>query len=105
MAKKKEFGTLNINSTLYTTRISSRFEERVPFKKQDPFNVLSFIPGTVLDILVTPGQEVHKGDALIILDAMKMQNSLKSSVDAKVKEILVKTGDRVPKGAALIILE
>ncbi|MBN2634401.1 MAG: acetyl-CoA carboxylase biotin carboxyl carrier protein subunit [Bacteroidales bacterium] len=105
MVKKKELGTLNIHSTLYTTRISRKFEERVPFKPEDPLKVLSFIPGTILDILVKPGQEVHKGDALIILEAMKMQNNLKSNTDGKVKEILVKRGDKVPKGTTLLLLE
>lgn len=105
MDKKKELGILNINSTGYKTRLSRKFTERVPFSLKDPHRILSFIPGTVLDILVKPGQKVLKGEALMILDAMKMQNSLKSSVDGKVKEIKVNKGDRVSKGSLLIELE
>jgi biotin carboxyl carrier protein len=67
--------------------------------------ILSFIPGTVLDILVKPGQRVRKGDSLMLLDSMKMQNKLKSTMDGKVKTILVKKGDRVSKGMVLIEVE
>jgi biotin carboxyl carrier protein len=54
---------------------------------------------------VSPGQNVKKGELLLILDAMKMQNRLKSPVDGKIKSIVAKQGDRVPKGAMLIELE
>ncbi len=71
----------------------------------NPKYILSFIPGTVLDILVKPGQSVRKGDDLMLLDAMKMQNQLKSTIDGKVKKIPVKKGDKVSKGTVLLILK
>ena len=49
-----------------------------------------------------PGQDVKKGDELVILDAMKMQNRLKSAIDGKVKMINVKKGDKVSKGALIL---
>jgi len=71
----------------------------------DPRIIISFIPGTVLDILIKAGQKVKKGDDLMILDAMKMQNKLKSKTDGRIKNIPVKKGDRVAKGTVLIELE
>lgn len=105
MEKKEILGYLNIDTSLYHTRISKKFENRKPYQPDDPKIILSFIPGTVLDILVAVGQVVKKGDDLMILDAMKMQNKLKCSMDGKVKSIVVKKGDKVSKGTVLLMLQ
>ena len=105
MIKKDKLGLLNINSSLYQTRISAKFENRKPYKPADPKIILSFIPGTVLDIYIKAGNEVKKGEVLMILDAMKMQNKLKCPMDGKVKLITVKKGDKVSKGTVLLELE
>jgi len=105
MIKKDKLGFLNINTTFYQTRISSKFENRKSYKPADPRTILSFIPGTVLDIFVKPGDAVKKGEILMILDAMKMQNKLKSPIDGKVKSIEAKKGDKVSKGTILVELE
>ena len=98
-------GYLNINSGLYKTHISSSFKNRKLYKPADPKLILSFIPGTIIDILVKEGQDVEKGEDLMILDAMKMKNRLKSSMKGRVKKIAVEKGARVPKGVLLIELE
>jgi biotin carboxyl carrier protein len=98
-------GYLNINSDLYRTNLSTRFKNRKPYKPADPKLILSFIPGTVVEILVKEGQDVRKGEDLMILDAMKMKNRLKCSMDGRVKRIAVEKGARVPKGVILIELE
>ena len=105
MNKNDKLGFLNIDTSLYHTRISNRFTNRKPYKPADQRIILSFIPGTVLDIFVEPGQDVSKGDILMILDAMKMQNKLKCSMDGRVKSIAVKKGDKVSKGTVLLELE
>jgi biotin carboxyl carrier protein len=105
MTKNDKLGILNIDTSLYQTRISNKFANRKPYKPSNPKVILSFIPGTVLDILVKQGQYVSKGDDLMILDAMKMQNKLKCSIDGKVKSIAVKKGDKVSKGTILLELE
>lgn len=96
---------LNIDTSLYKTRLSRKFLTRKPYSAPDPHLVLSFIPGTILDILVKPGQPVKKGDDLMILDAMKMQNLLKSGIDGKIRTIAVRKGDKVSKGTLLLQLE
>jgi biotin carboxyl carrier protein len=105
MNSKDKLGFLNIDASLYKTRISSKFENRKPYRAANPRIILSFIPGTVLDIMIKKGQIVKKGDDLMILDAMKMQNKLKCSMDGKVKKISVKKGDKVSKGVVLLELE
>jgi biotin carboxyl carrier protein len=105
MEKNDKLGVLNIDTSLYKTRISNKFANRKPYKPTDPHFILSFISCTVLDILVKTGDSVRKGDDLMILDAMKMQNQLKCSMDGKVKTILVRKGDKVSKGMVLLELE
>ena len=105
MSIKEKLEFLNINNSLYQTRISNKFKNRVKYQPADPRMILSFIPGTVLEIFMSPGQSVKKGDVLMILDAMKMQNRLKCPMDGRIKSIVVKKGDRVSKGALLIELE
>jgi len=105
MNKNDKLGLLNIDTSLYQTRISHKFANRKPYQPVNPKIIVSFIPGTVLDIFIKPGQHVSKGDDLMILDAMKMQNKLKCNMDGKVKSIAVKKGDKVSKGTVLLELE
>jgi len=105
MENQEKFETLNINSDLYKTRLSSKFRNRKSYKPADPRMILSFIPGTVIEIMVSEGQEVVKGEELLILDAMKMQNVLKCNMDGRIKSITVQKGARVSKGTLLIVLE
>jgi biotin carboxyl carrier protein len=96
---------LNIDSSLYKTRVSRKFEERKKYQPADPKMILSFIPGTVLDIMVKEGETVEKGHDLMILDAMKMQNRLKAGIAGKIKKIHAVRGDKVSKGTLLLELE
>ncbi len=63
------------------------------------------MPGLVLDITVTEGQQVKEGDKILILEAMKMENSIMIHTDAVIKKILIKPGQAVDKGQVLIELE
>jgi biotin carboxyl carrier protein len=62
------------------------------------------MPGMVLKILVEPGQQIEKGQGVLILEAMKMENVLKSSAAATVKSIKVSEKSAVEKGAILVEL-
>lgn len=62
------------------------------------------MPGMVLKILVEPGQQIEKGQGVLILEAMKMENVLKSSAAATVKAIKVTEKSAVEKGAILVEL-
>jgi len=100
--EKKEAGKLNIDHTLYTTRLSPRYAGRKAYAPPHPGRIYSFIPGTVIEVLVRQGEQVNEGDDILILDAMKMKNRLKSHVSGKVVAVNVKPGDRVSKGMVLV---
>ncbi len=61
--------------------------------------------GKILDIRVKEGDAVKKGDILIILEAMKMENEIHAPEDGKIKEIKVKAGDNVNRDEVLIVME
>ena len=60
------------------------------------------MPGMVLQVMVENGQLIKKGDAIVVLEAMKMENILKSPSDGTIKKILVVKGDKVEKNQVLI---
>ncbi len=63
------------------------------------------MPGLVLQVAVSEGQEVKEGEHLLILEAMKMENSINMHADGKIKKIHIKSGQAVDKGQVLIDLE
>jgi biotin carboxyl carrier protein len=62
------------------------------------------MPGLVLEIAVSEGQQVHKGDTILILVAMKMENSIMINTEAIIKRIAVSAGQAVEKGQVLVEL-
>jgi biotin carboxyl carrier protein len=63
------------------------------------------MPGKVIEVLVSEGDSVEKGQGLVIVEAMKMENEVRSPITGEVKEIKVKPGDAVEGGAVLIVIE
>jgi biotin carboxyl carrier protein len=63
------------------------------------------MPGLVLEVIVSVGQRVSPGDVLLRVEAMKMENDIKSHAEGTVKEILVAQGSEVLEGDVLMVLE
>ncbi len=63
------------------------------------------MPGLVAKIMVQDGQQVNKGDSLVIIEAMKMENEIRSGTRGTVIQILKAKGDSVDKGAVLLVVE
>ena len=63
------------------------------------------LPGTVNDIKVTVGQAVKKGQTVVVLEAMKMENNIDAERDGKIAEVRVAKGDTVMEGAVLVTIE
>ncbi|MFK7979122.1 MAG: biotin/lipoyl-containing protein [Saprospiraceae bacterium] len=100
--------TIKVNGNKYEIKIEDSYDQLVKQMglsttgSQKMTNVKAPMPGLVLDILVKPDQEVAKGDALLILEAMKMENVLKAEGDGVVKSIEVTKGTAVDKGQIII---
>ena len=63
------------------------------------------MPGLIHSIKVTEGQAITKGEPILILEAMKMENVIKAPADGTVAKILVKQGQSVDKGMVMIALQ
>ena len=63
------------------------------------------MPGNIIDVKVQAGATVKKGDVLVILEAMKMENEIMAPRDAKVAQVLATKGAAVNTGDALVVLE
>jgi acetyl-CoA carboxylase biotin carboxyl carrier protein len=68
-------------------------------------NVPAHITGTVVRVEKQPGDSVAEGEAIVILESMKMEMPLESPVSGKVKEIRVKEGQAVAEGDVLAVVE
>lgn len=102
---------IRVNGVKYTLHIADQYERLVQqlglgvggHQKQN--TVKAPMPGLVLNIMVAPGQSVGKGDALLILEAMKMENVIKAASEGKVKSVAVQKGAAVEKGQLLLEME
>jgi biotin carboxyl carrier protein len=63
------------------------------------------MPGLVLEVSVSDGQDVNEGDKILILEAMKMENNIMIHTSARIKKIAVAAGQAVEKGQLLVELE
>src|SRR5215470_5500539 len=63
------------------------------------------MPGKIIAVLVSEGDIVEKGQGLVIVEAMKMENEVRCPINGEVKEVKVKAGDAVEAGAVLAIVE
>lgn len=95
--------TVLINGVSYTYTIESpiSYKRKKYLDKQKTKNKVEIIqapmPGKIIDIFVEPGAEVKTGEAVLILEAMKMQNEITSPIDGKVVKVYVRTNDIVNK--------
>jgi biotin carboxyl carrier protein len=63
------------------------------------------MPGKIIAVLVSEGDTVEKGQGLVIVEAMKMENEVRTPIAGTVKEIKIKPGDAVEGGAVLVVVE
>ena len=101
--------TFKINGTFYQVAVRDRFDqllEQMGMARGGAGPVKDLkapMPGLILSVAVAEGQEVKKGDPLLILEAMKMENVIKAPADATVKVIKVRKGDSVDKNQVLVL--
>lgn len=99
---------VKVNGTLYQVGIEDQYDELLKKLGMDTssankvLEIKAPMPGLVLNVMVTEGQEVNKGDSLLVLEAMKMENIIKSPTGGVVKKILIRKGDKVEKNEILL---
>lgn len=103
--------TVEVNGEKFEMAISDEYDQLVAkmglgaASGQKLKNIKAPMPGLVLDILVEAGQVIQKGEQLLILEAMKMENVLKAQGEGVVKSIEITKGQAVEKGQIMIEME
>jgi pyruvate carboxylase len=88
---------LIVQGVQYETTLTKKYRNRKPWKMPNLNLIYSFIPGTVIEVLVKQGEKVKQGETLMILDAMKMHNKVLMPFDGEVVKINVEPKDKVSK--------
>jgi biotin carboxyl carrier protein len=96
---------LVIQGDTYHTTLNKKYENRKKWSKPNKKEVISVIPGTIRQVLVKEGDAVLTTDKLLVLEAMKMMNTIYSPLEGKIKSVLVREGDCIPKGTLMIEIE
>jgi biotin carboxyl carrier protein len=102
---------IRVNGNLYQVQIKDKLDQLIDKmgltvgNKKKEAHIKSPMPGLILELVVSEGEEVKEGDDLLILEAMKMENVLTAPKDGIVKSIHAKQGESVEKGQLLIEME
>ncbi len=106
---------VNSNTTSYTVYVNGQcfqIERKSALQvlgpktgKQHKVNVETSMPGRIVKILINEGEEVEEGQAVLILEAMKMQNEIKSPQSGRISKICPKAGKLVETGALLFTVD
>ena len=111
---------VEVNGTHYNVEMEKKQKAAAPIARPRPAavaakpaakpaaakgGVKSPLPGVILDIKVKEGDVVKKGQTVIILEAMKMENSINADRDGKITSIKVSKGESVLEGTDLVIIE
>lgn len=100
---------IRVNNNTYRIAVKDRYDELLKALGMDKAatgkaaDLKAPMPGLVVEVAVTSGQEVKKGDKLVVLEAMKMENILKASADAVVKKVIAVKGRTVEKNEVLVL--
>lgn len=78
---------------------------KMPTLPEGELAITAPIPGLVVKTLIAPGDAVEEGQPLVLLEAMKMENEIRSIRTGVVKSIMVSPGQRVEQNAVLLVLE
>lgn len=102
---------IKVNNGIYNLNITDEYDALLKNLGLDNLNsnqvkeIKAPMPGLVLKILVKAKSEVKKGDNLLVLEAMKMENIIKAPSDFIVKKVNIKAGDKVQKNQVMLVLE
>jgi biotin carboxyl carrier protein len=107
-SKEEKKASIKVNGHTYSIAIKDRFDDLLHQLGLDNLQSAKVaelkapMPGLVLSILVKEGDEIKKGDNMLVLEAMKMENIIKSPADVTIKSIKIKPSDKVEKNQVLI---
>lgn len=101
----EEYRKFVLDDTVYETRLTRKYDRRQAWMPKNPRLIHAQIPGIIHSVAAKAGQKVRRGETLLVLEAMKMRNSITAPLDATIRAIVVQPGQMVTKGQLLIEFE
>jgi len=107
----KKHLSLKVNGRIYDVEIKDKYDQLlkelgISAVVDSKINhIVAPMPGMVVEVMLNEGSVIQKNDAVMVLEAMKMKNVLKSPSDGIIKKIEVKSGDTVQKDQVLMTLD
>lgn len=109
--REENSAIVRVNGNLYRLKMRGAMDDLLEKmgidagkgKKSD--KIVAPMPGLVLNILVEPGMAIKKGENVLVLEAMKMENIIKSPSDGVIKSVEIKPGQAVDKNAPLMFFQ
>jgi len=101
-AEELVFSEFEIDGTVYKTTLPKYFQPNKKWKPKEVGDIESLITGVIKNVFVEQGTPVKKGDCLLLLEAMKMNNEILSPIDGIVQSIFVTENSNVAKGTLMI---
>jgi biotin carboxyl carrier protein len=102
--KRPRLSSLVVDGAKYRTNLTDKYKNREKYKENDPSEIKAFIPGTIAEIQIKNGRKVKEGDTILILEAMKMMNTVLAPMDGILK-LNVKEGEVVAKKHLLFTIK
>lgn len=102
---------IRINNSNYSVQLKDQYDELLQslgmdnLNNQKEYEIKAPMPGRVLDIMLSAGDTVAEGDGVLVLEAMKMENVIKSPTDGVIKKVAVVKDQAVEKNEVLIEFE
>ena len=103
-AVKLDGSKATVNGKTYDTSVVAGIEAKASASSGDGQEVKAALPGNVLRLEVSVGDEVSEGDVLLVVEAMKMETEIKSPFTGTVQSIEVSQGDKVVNGQTLVVI-
>lgn len=103
--QEKENQIIIVHSAKYQTTYNKKYENRKVWEEPNFNHIKSYIPGTIIDILIKEGEIVKRGKSILILEAMKMHNDIQMPFKGRILKVNVTKGQKIPKNFLMIEIE
>lgn len=105
MADQESTQIIIVHSAKYQTTYNKKYMNRKVWAEPNFNHINSYIPGTIIDILVKEGQVLKAGESVLILEAMKMYNDVQMPFKGKIVKVNVEKGQKIPKNFLMVEIE
>ena len=105
MSDQEKNQIIIVHSAKYQTTYNKKYINRKVWVEPNFNHIKSYIPGTIIDILIKEGQILKGGDSIIVQEAMKMYNDIQMPFKGKILKINIEKGQKIPKNYVMIEIE